>query len=226
MNDPILKLVEHHLATCMPLPPVDESLMHDYVFASNGVFARGRRPGLEACIPVVTPAVLVRGLHHVEPYVQWGYPKVPATMMSIMFSISQQIARKEPLETLFHLTFGEPHGHVKAAPRGHIWCADGWHLIFPPQRGSATKVELVDQGVGSSEAEAIIEVHSHHYERAFFSEDDDRDEGSISFRLYGVMGTIFNDPTIRMRVGLFGHFFEYPASEFFEMPDGVEEAKR
>jgi hypothetical protein len=24
-----------------------------------------------------------------------------------------------------------------------------------------------------------------------------------------------------MRVGLFGHLFEYPASEFFEMPEGV-----
>jgi len=24
-----------------------------------------------------------------------------------------------------------------------------------------------------------------------------------------------------MRVGLVGHFFEYPASEFFDMPEGV-----
>lgn len=220
-----VKLVDHYLVMQTPLPQVDESLLLDYVVGGNGVFARGRRPGLEACIPIAAPVVPIRGLCPINPYVQWGFPKVPPTMMALMFSISQTIARDEPRETLFHLTFSEPYGHVnEAPPRGHVWCADGWHLIFPAQTGSADRVELIHQGAGSTEAEAIIEVHSHHHERAFFSEQDDADEGSISFRLYGVIGTIFERPTIRIRVGLFGHFFEYPASEFFEMPEGVEEA--
>jgi hypothetical protein len=39
---------------------------------------------------------------------------------------------------------------------------------------------------------SFIEVHSHHHE-SFFQQTDDKDEQG--FRLYGVLGTIFNRPT-------------------------------
>lgn len=216
-----VQLTDYHLARRgQLLPPVDEKLFLDYVFAGNGTFARGRRPGLEACIPVV--AMTVRGLRSVEPYVQWGFPKVPAQLLVLMFSLAQTLAKTEPREALFHLTFDQHKGHPgEPQPRGHVLCLEGWHLIFPPQRATAEHVELLHQGAGTSEAEALIEVHSHHHESAFFSERDDEDEGAMSFRLYGVIGSIFVNPSIRVRVGLFGHFYEYPASEFFEMPEGV-----
>lgn len=212
-----VRLTNHHIAQRgEELPPVDESLLLDYVFASNGTFARGRRPGVEACIQISD--VPVRGLRRVDPYVQWGYPKVPASMVALMFSISQTIAKSAPREALFHLLFDhEPLNDL----RGHVFQENGWHLIFPPQRAEAERVELVDQGPTSSEAHAVIEVHSHHNEPAFFSEQDDADEGTMSFRVYGVLGTIFSNPAIRVRVGMFGHFLEYPASEFFWMPEGV-----
>ena len=217
----VVKLTEYHLAhRGQVLPAVDESLLLDYVFAGNGTFVRGRRPGLEACIPVAEAPV--RGLKYVNPYVQWGFPKVPASLLVLMFSLAQTLAKHEPREALFHLTFNDVNGHVEhAPPRGHVFCLDGWHLIFPPQHATAEHVELREQGTGSSEAEAVIEVHSHHHESAFFSDRDDEDEGAMSFRLYGVIGSIFVNPSIRVRVALFGHFLEYPASEFFEMPEGV-----
>jgi hypothetical protein len=210
----MLKLTEHHLAVRGEhLPPVDESLLLDYVVGAEGVFARGRRPGIEACIPIAEGRV--RGLAGVPTYVQWGYPKVPATMLALIFAISQTISKKEPREALFHLSFS------RLVCGGHVHCESGWHLEFPQQTATADHVEPVHKGAGTSEERALIEVHSHHYEPAFFSPQDDADEGTMSFRIYGVIGTIFAQPAIRMRVGLFGHFFEYNASEFFEMPEGV-----
>lgn len=214
----MLKLTEHHLATRGEhLPPVDESLLLDYVMAQNGTFARGRRPGLEVCVPVAH--YNVRGLRAIQPYAQWGYPRVPAELLALCFTVSQTVARDEPREALFHLSFDiEQHD---TQPSGHILCMAGWHLEFPQQHATASRVEAINKGAGTSEERAIIEVHSHHHEFAFFSEDDDRDEGQMSFRVYGVLGRIFEQPTIRTRIGLFGHFFQYPATEFFEIPQGV-----
>lgn len=213
-----LKFTEHYFATRgRQLPPVDDKLMLDYVVGTGGVYARGRRPGLEACIPIADARV--RGLRGVLPYVQWGYPKVPASMLALIFAVSQNVSKNESREALFHLTFSPVEPALGS--RAHILCEDGWHLEFPQQLASAERVEPVHKGAGTSEEEALIEIHSHHREAAYFSDQDDADEGTMSFRLYGVIGTIFDQPAIRMRVGLFGHFYEYPASEFFDMPEGV-----
>lgn len=226
------------------LPPVDEALLQDYVLAGNGIFTRGRRPGLEACIPIADAPV--RGLRPVDPYVAFGYPKVPAQILALIFQISQTIAKKEPRETLFHLSFDPPaiaggsdrsgplataggtdkNADLPPAPAAcpcHLLCAAGWHLEFPRQQGTADHVEAIEKGAGTSEERAVIEVHSHHEMDPVFSPTDDADEGTMSFRLYGVIGTIFSNPSIRVRVGLFGHFYEYPASEFFELPEGVSD---
>jgi hypothetical protein len=208
-----VRLIDHHLALRgAPLPPVDETLLLDYVVGAGGIYARGRRPGIEACIPIADARV--RGLRSVEPYVQWGYPKVPAQMLALIFHVSQTIAKKEPRETLFYLSSEKPNV-------GTILSRAGWHLIFPEQTATAEHVDPTLKGANSLEERAVIEVHSHHEMDPVFSATDDADEGTMSFRLYGVIGNIFTNPSIRVRVGLFGHFYEYPASEFFEMPEGV-----
>lgn len=214
----VLKLTDHHFATRNGyLPPVNEEIMLDYAVGSNGAFARGRRPGIEVCMPISTHRM--RGVKPVQSYVQWGYPKVPAEMLALVFAVSRKVAVNDPREALFHLTFS-PIEPAAGSP-AHIMCADGWHLEFPEQRATKDEVEPLHKGAGTSEERAVIEVHSHHHEAAYFSEKDDEDEGRMSFRVYGVIGTIFERPAIRMRVGLFGHFFDYAASEFFDMPAGV-----
>jgi hypothetical protein len=213
-----LKLLDHYFAfPGRQLPPVDESKKLDYVVAATGIFARGRRPGLEVCMPL--SRYPVGGLRSISPYVQWGYPLLPARFLERMLGICRKRCEKTPTEALFHLSFSsklESYG-----PGAHtLDYYKGWHLEFPDQTADDENVRPVRQGVGSSEARAIIEIHSHHHGRAEFSEKDDLDEGGNSFRVYGVLGTIFDNPTIRMRVGLFGNFFEYQAGEFFEMPAG------
>jgi hypothetical protein len=219
-----LRLTDHHFARRGELlPPVDESLMLDYVVAANGTFARGRRPGLEVCLPVSLHKV--RGLAPISPYAQWGYPKIPKLALSRMLALSLSACSIRPTEALFHLSWDTPTSEVLDGTALYLnpgmWC-----LERPEQHATKDRVEPVRKGAGSSEARAIVEVHSHHYDKAFFSQQDNEDEGGCSFRVYAVLGTIFDRPTIRARVGLFGHFFEYPASEFFELPEGLFDCVR
>lgn len=199
------------------LPPVDESKLLDYVVGSNGVYARGRRPGLEVCMPVSFSLQAVRGLVEVNSYAQWGFPKVPMGFMVQMLTISKSVCVSFAREALFHLNIG-------AGCPGRVidYSHNGWVLVMPDQYATEESVIATATGAGR---EAIIELHSHHSMRAEFSETDNVDE-SQGFRIYAVIGTIFDRPTIRARVGLFGHFFEYPASEFFELPDGLMDLVR
>ena len=219
-------MIEYHIARLNvdgepdPLPGVDESKFLDYVIAANGNFARGRRPGLEVCMPVSVALQEIRGLRDVMPYVQWGFPRVPEALVSTMLMVAQQVCNPMPREVLYYLTFDGQ----SCAP-GHLICDDGWHLIMPAQAPAGpgramNSVKPLESGFGTASACALIEVHSHHAMKAEFSEEDDADE-SQGFRIYAVMGEIFHNAKIRARVGLFGHFFEYSAMEFFILPNSL-----
>jgi len=200
-----VRLTDYH--TARPgeqLPPVDETKMLDYVTAANGVFARGRRPGLEVCMPVsFTPAPLA-GLRAIESYVQWGYPKVPLKTVETMLSISGAVCDSSPREALFYLSYAEGR----------------WQLEYPDQIATNESVKPVSAGIGKAD-DALIELHSHHEMPAEFSAKDNEEEKDEGFRVFAVIGRIFTQPEIRARVGLFGHFWEFAAREFFELPEGL-----
>ncbi|HEX8747360.1 MAG TPA: hypothetical protein VF717_09175 [Pyrinomonadaceae bacterium] len=194
-----------------PLPEVDDSMAVCYLIGANGVLARSRRPGLEVGLPVGVHFQQLRGLEPVTPYVKWDLPRVPMQLVELMLTVSRACASPEPTEALFYLNHGEPHTSDAIISEG------GWNLEAPPQRASREWVEPEETGAGSSTERALIEVHSHHYMRAEFSPGDDTDELGW-FRVYGVIGNIFERPELRVRVSLFGHGCEWPASEFFELP--------
>lgn len=218
-----LRVAEHYFARRDEhLPPVDESLWLDYVVGAGGVYARGRRPGLEVCMPIA--GARVRGLRGVEPYVQWGFPRLPARFVERMIGTAKTRCERTPTEALFHLTFDpERRFTLEHAGSTVMDFHTGWHLEFPDQAATADRVKPVHQGKGSSEDRAIIEVHSHPYGEAQFSDTDDEDEGALSFRIYAVIGRLFDRPEIRCRVALFGNFMEYTAAEFFDLPAGVRD---
>ncbi|MEE3719938.1 hypothetical protein V2H45_24665 [Tumidithrix elongata RA019] len=62
-------------------------------------------------------------------------------------------------------------------------------------------------------------MHSHHGMEAYFSEMDNRDE--TGFRIYAVLGELFTNPKIRMRVGIYGHFYETTVTGIFDLPDRI-----
>jgi len=201
-----MKLVDYVAATAWPLPPI-QAAMYEYIVASNGVFVRGRRTGLSVMLPVMTgPATPLRGLVLVEPFVQLDHPRVPAELMDEMLdaALAAKDDAQNPVEVLFHLT----------------WDASGSRLQMPPQERSIMCVKPI--GHAPSYETAVVEVHSHHGMAARFSSTDDADE--VGFRIFGVLGETFTRPTLRVRVGLYGHYWEIPATWVFQLPHRITDA--
>ena len=201
-----MKLVDYVAATELPLPPINAA-MYEYVMASNGVFVRGRRTGLSVMLPVMSgPPTPLRGLVPVEPFVQLDHPRVPAELVDEMLeaALGAKDDDLKPVEALFHLT----------------WDACGSRLQMPPQERSIMSVKPI--GHAPSYETAAVEVHSHHGMAARFSSTDDADE--VGFRIFGVLGEIFTRPTLRVRVGLYGHYWEIPATWVFQLPHRISDA--
>lgn len=202
-----LKLVGHLLMEQPTLPPLPWP--RGYVFAKNGVFTWARREGLEALIPVAP--CTIAGLYPVEPYVRLDYPPVDAWLLREALRISQEARTPQGgyLEALFYLERDQQQD---------------WGLTVPAQRQEACRVSpLLSEEEQVSYANTLIEIHSHHTMRAFFSRTDDLDEQG--FRIYGVLGCVDGkrgfSAEIRVRVGIYGHFWEIPASSIFSLPSAI-----
>ena len=202
-----LKLVGHLLMEQPTLPPMPWP--YGYVVAANGVFVWAKRQGLEALIPVTY--VPIRGLYPVEPYVRLSYPPVDVGLVSEMLRLSTEARTlsEDPLEMLFYLTYDSQ-------------C--GWLLTIPVQEQHAMRViPVINELDHAHYANTLLEIHSHHQMAAFFSATDTADEQG--FRLYGVVGCLSGDgqhaPQIRMRVGIYGHFWDIAASTVLSLPWGM-----
>lgn len=164
--------------------------------AQNGVFVRGQRPELEALLPVSRHESPVRGLGVLQPFV--ALTKLNAAWLDIAVGLARDDL---PNEVLFHWS----------------QTTEGtWELSIPEQTQSYTHCRPVEAGYNSSAHRAILEIHSHGQCPAYFSQTDDADENN-GFRIYGVLGKLHQaQPTLLLRVGLFGHFWMIPASAVFD----------
>lgn len=197
-------LIGYQIQTDVEPPPLAAPL-YDYLLAGNGLFVRGRRTGLSACIPLTLTTV--RGLPPATPGATLTVPRVPVGALTRMLGLARGAQRHgAPIEILFHLEW------QTATAR--------WRLHLPPQEGTPGQVRPTDTGPDSTYARALIEIHSHHSMRAFWSATDDVDERS-GFRLYGVLGTIFTQAQLRLRVGMHGYFLEIPAAQVFNLPTDI-----
>jgi PRTRC genetic system protein A len=188
----------NHIVANNPYLPRMGPFLYTYILAANGIFVRARRPELAALIWVASVREPVRGLYEVHPYVGMDC-RVPVLQVARMFEMAY---RADGKEILFYLS------------------ANPWRIQVPEQVQRGASVHPVDPYAGG--ANTIIEVHSHHGMKAFFSEEDDREE-QTGFRIYAVLGDLYNRPAIRVRVGIYGHFWEIPADWVFELPQGVKD---
>lgn len=187
------------------LPPECVGGLYDYVFAGNGVFIHAKRSELEVCFPV--EACAIRGLPNLLPVFKFRLPRITECFVRAMVHDANVQAR-EGKETLFHLCWSDL-----------AVMDNGWVGYEPEQeRTSSTCRPLND---GGSHDTAVVEVHSHHSMAARFSPQDNLDE--TGFRLYGVIGRLPDAPEIRLRVGVYGYFWEIPASWVMDLPDGVRD---
>ena len=198
-----LKLYAHLLMEQPLLPPMPSPLV--YVLAGNGVFLWGKRAGLEALIPVA-PCTM-RGLYPAHPFVSLEGGPVPMAHISEMLAQARAAkAEKDiPIEKLFY-----------------AWrpARSTWQVYVPPQEQQPYHVRPVMGEVDMEiYAQTLFEVHSHHVMAAYFSYTDDADERS-AFRLLAVLGRIGEEQEaeIRVRVGMYGHFWEIPADLVLERP--------
>jgi PRTRC genetic system protein A len=188
----------HLHATQGDLPPCGPYLC-EYFTASNGVFVRARRPGLEALLPVcLNFNGPMRGLRPLQPYVRLEAGPIPASL------IARAIARMvdcAPQERLVWITGG-----------------DAYSLVEPEQSASASRCQPLDPFHPAGQ-NALLDFHSHGVHPPFYSPTDDRDE-SQGFRLYAVAGC-FPRPKILVRVGVYGHFWQIPPEWVIDLPEGL-----
>jgi hypothetical protein len=198
------KLVDH-LIYRNTLPPL-QAPMYDYVMTANGVFIRARRAGLYVQFPVTCGPI--RDLQALQDEIVFEYPRVPAPILTEMVDRSRRVVVPN-VEVLFHL----------------VYEAETWTLYEPPQVRQGWSVRPLEDGPGSSYAKALIEVHSHFTDRAYFSvSGDDKDEQG--FRLYAVLGNVLTQPEILTRVGVYGHHWIIPARHAFELPPDLADASQ
>lgn len=185
--------------------------LYDYVLAGNGVFKVAMGPHFSAEIPLWRGEVA--GL---SPYGDGGelylhVPKIPASWLyRVLDHATGQGSRGagellRPVEQMYHF-------HWLPSPPTHLTLGEGggWRVSLPKQAATPGAVNYR----GGSETSIVLDLHSHHEMRAFFSATDDADEQGL--RLYGVIGRIYTRPEIRLRVGVYGDWLELDPLEIFE----------
>ena len=175
------------------LPPPTHS--YEFVLAGNGVFLRAAKPGLFVQFPLAHCSI--RWLPSIKPYFNMEAPRVPRPLVEELLSA----AMAQTAEILFYLN----------------WEQDHWQLSIPGQAQDEAHV-TPNEIAGEQYRHALIECHSHGSMKAFFSQQDNQDEQG--FRLYAVLGSIKEQPTLRTRVGVFGYFWEIPSTDVFELGSG------
>ena len=193
----MLKLVQHYIVSENgALPDISECL-YAYIMAGNGVFLNAKRAGLEVLIPV--SFARVAGLPALIPYVNLSC-HIPKCLLLHALNLS---LNHLPHEILFWFNSKEY-----------------WTMEVPQQftgPSSVVPLESLDE-MGTS---ALVDLHSHGVLPPFFSRVDNQDEQG--FRIYAVMGEVDRVPSIRVRVGVYCHYFEIPASAVFELPEEIRD---
>lgn len=189
-------LANYLIAQNPTLPPFN-ALMYEFIMAGNGVMLRSVREGLNVIAPF--RACTIPGLAFVPPQFHLQYPKVPQTLLQEILRLSQNVA---PQEILFHLSWQDSH----------------WQLTIPLQTRDFLSVTRWE-----SSSNILIEIHSHHVMEASFSQIDNEEESG--FKIYGVLGTIFTQPTLRLRIGVYHQlFWEIPSHWVFNLPPQISDA--
>ena len=196
----MFKLVQHLIVQDDGKLPSIPNCLYAYIMAGNGVFLYAKRDDLEVLIPV--SRATIAGLPLLEPFV--NMPRVPAILMRHILQASKQ---NLPNEILFWFNFDHDR---------QVWNVDAPVQVCRP--ASAFPVDKSDPlGI-----KALIDLHSHARMEPFFSPTDNKDEQG--FRIFAVIGKVNEKPEIRVRVGVYGNYWNIPASSIFERPAEIWDA--
>lgn len=195
----MFKLVQHLIVQDDSKLPSIPNCLYAYILAGNGVFLYAKREDLEALIPV--SKATIAGLPPLEPFV--NMPRVPEILMHHVLKASSE---NLPNEILFWFNFD----HDRQV----------WNLDAPLQYCRPASVFPMDKAdpLGTR---ALIDLHSHALLDPFFSRTDNKDE--LSFRIFAVIGRVSEQAMIQVRIGVYGNYWNIPASMIFELPEEIRD---
>jgi PRTRC genetic system protein A len=121
-------------------------------------------------------------------------PRVPAILMQHILQASKE---NLPNEILFRFNFDHDQ---------QIWNLD----VFPVDKSDPLGTK------------ALIDLHTHARMEPFFSRTDNKEEQG--FRIFAVLGKVNEKPEIRACVGVYGNYWNIPASMVFELPGEIRDA--
>lgn len=201
-------LIGHHFVTTLPLPP-STAIAYQYLVAANGIFLRAENPYLSVIIPVHTfTTSLIRGLEPLTPSVSVHHPRLPETLLTATLAdaCTHTDATAHLIEVLyFFLLHADTDGTTT------------FSVMKPPQTAGVAHVHHLHTPEADPDP-ILLELHTHGTMSAFWSGTDNRDEQGFCF--YAVVGHLDHDhPSIRLRLGVYGHFWEVPLSTLFHIPE-------
>jgi PRTRC genetic system protein A len=185
-----------HLVAAPALPPLQG--VYEYLFAANGLFLRATnaRLAVQLCIQPWSPGT-VRGLPPLEPYVHLHHPRLPCALLHRVLVDAR--ARRDAEAQLVEVLYRVVQRDGKFA------------LLVPPQQATSASVTTT---LTEHTQPPLLELHSHGTLPAFWSGQDDRDEGGFCF--YGVVGRVNSAcPEVRLRLGVYGYWWEMPVGVLF-----------
>lgn len=159
---------------------------YNYIIASNGIFIEAEGPLISARIPV--EVCDIRGLAPIETKVSLTYGSIPQRFFDLALDFFLSDSHSE-------------HYAAVVADRGYSF-------YIPIQDKTAGSVVYE---VGKS---VVLEMHSHGHMGALFSGTDNTDETGL--KLYGVIGKLGATPIVKLRIGVYGYFWELSWKQVFD----------
>ncbi len=194
-------LLRHHCATTAhPLPADGPGIV--WIWGHGHIYTRGQDAHTMVLV-AVCPTVVAPGLVPLVPGVQWRhYPhRLPGQLLAAMLTHARKASASgatspivQPVEQQYHVTQKDGRLCVRV----------------PPQEATAGSVRYQPpQGVP-----VLLDLHSHHALPAFFSATDNRDDTGLG--VSAVIGRIFDQPEIAVRLCCYGHTQRVPALTIFD----------
>lgn len=201
-------LLRHHVATIEePYPPEAPGIT--WIWCRGHICKRGQDTHTTVLVRA-EEAPNVPGLAHpLLPFVRWhGYPRrLPGQLLAAMLAHARKAASVggqgvlRPIEAQYHVTLE----------------AERLRVRVPPQQATAARVTYEPpQGVP-----VLLDLHSHHGMPAFFSGTDNRDDTGLG--VSAVVGNIFTEPEIAVRLCCYGHTQRVPALIIFDSLAGCRD---
>lgn len=153
---------------------------------------------------IIVPAVNLRMLEEIPQGFQFNLPKIPGELLSQSISFFRDYCSNEvELEVMVSFYYH---------PKTQDYIVD-----CPKQKVSKGRIDFEELNYQNEGFIEVLQLHSHNSMRAYFSEVDNTDEKR--FLLYGVVGELDQEcPSMRVRAGFNGYFFDLPLEYVFQNP--------